>query len=500
MFYPNLKLRKSVTSAKVNFTDFQKCMDTSIDEALLPYKTAKMSYNFDVKKGALTNGYGFKELSLPKALTLGERTLLTPNEPIKKMWIYKYFYDEHQAFEPELIFLTESGKVYFACVHDESPYTLPITDEVIFTSIPNAVNYNLNSTDTLIFCSEQDGMWKYALNQGITKVENAPAIISMCLHYERLFAVVGGEQSRLAFSANLDPTDWSEDLSSGGFIEMQDERGRLTKVVSFNDYVYVFREYGVSRVSAYGDQTDFSVSHLFISSVKLYGETVTVCGNKILLLARDGIHSFDGYSTKKLQLGIDELFKNTENDNACAVYFKNKFLLACKLNFNDGEKIGCEAYDGGYTNNALLEIDLSTNELSITRGVDIASMLVIDDKNVAKVAVCFNGEHSCKLGEITNDGLLFDIPLKKCWLSPKSNLGYPTKVKQIKECFIKTKTPCKIKVSTEKQTKEFYVKGSEISQRVKLNMFGEQVQVGFESEEAGEIYISCPQITLKISG
>lgn len=500
MFYPNLKLRKSVSSAKVNFTEFQKGMETTVDEALLPYKTAKMSYNFDVKKGALTNGYGFKELELPKALTQGDRKLIPPGEAIKKMWVYRYFYDKHQFFEPELIVLTQSGKLYFACIHDESPYILPITQDVIFTEVPNAVNYNLNSVDTLILCSKADGMWKYALNQGVKKIENAPAIISMCLHYERLFAIVGGEQNRLAFSANLDPTDWSEDLSSGGFIEMQDERGRLSKVISFNDYIYVFREYGVTKVSAYGDQTDFNVSHLFISSVKLYGDTVCVCGNKILLLARDGIHSFDGYSTKRLNLGIDELFKNVENDNACSVYFKNKFLLACRLNFNDDQKICCENYENGYTNNALLEIDLSTNEISITRGVDIASMLVIDDKNVAKVAVCFNGEHANKIGEITNDGKLFGDPLKKSWLSPKSNLGYPTKVKQIKECFIKTKTPCKIKVITDKESKEFFVKGKEVSQRVKLNIFGEQIQVGFESEEAGDTYISCPQITLEISG
>ena len=500
MFYPNLKLRKTVSSAKVNFTDFHKSMDTSIDEALLPYKTAKMSYNFDVKRGALTNGYGFKKLSLPKAITQGERELNVPGEPIKKMWVYRYFYDEFQAFEPELIFLTESGQLYFACIHDEAPFTLPIPQDAMFTAIPNALNYNLDSKDTLIFCSKQDGMWKYVLNEGVKKVEGAPAIISMCLHYERLFAVVGGEQNRLAFSANLDPTNWTEDLSSGGFVEMQDERGRLTKVVSFNDYVYVFREYGVSKVSAYGDQTDFSVSHLFISSVKLYGDTVCVCGNKILLLARDGVHSFDGYSTKRLQLGIDELFKNVENDNACSVYFKNKFLLACRLDFNDNEKIGCENFDGGYINNALLEIDLTTNEISITRGVDIASMLVIDDKNVAKVAVCFNGEHSCKLGEITNDGMMFDLPLKKCWVSPKSNLGYPTKIKQIKECFIKTKTPCKIRISTDKEQKEFCVLGKDVSQRVKLGMSGEQIQIEFESNDAGETYISCPQITLEISG
>lgn len=500
MFYPNLKLSKNTKSTKVNFTNFQKNMDTQTDEALLPYKTAKMSYNFNVKKGALTNGYGFKELSLPNASNADERKIILPGVPIKRLWIYKYFYDDIQAFEPEMIIYTEDGELYFFCIKDDNPFALKILKDEPFTAVPNALNYNLNSEETLILCSYEDGMWKYSLNQSVTKVENAPAIISMCLHYERLFAVVGGEQNRLAFSANLDPTDWTIDLSSGGFIEMQDERGRLSKVVSFNDYVYVFREYGVSRVSAYGDQADFSVSHLFISSVKLFGNTVTVCGNKILLLARDGIHSFDGYSTTKLQLGIDELFKNVENDNATAVFFENKFLLACKLNFGDDEKIGCENYEQGYINNALIELDLSTNELSITRGVDIASMLVIDDTNISKVAVCFNGEHSTKIGELTDDGLLFGTPLKKCWLSPKSNLGYPTKIKQIKECLIKSKTDCKIIINTEKESKEFFVNGSDISKRIKLNVSGEQIQVGFESDTAGETYISCPQITLEISG
>lgn len=499
MFYPNLKLCKNTKVSKVNFTNFQKHMDTQTDEALLPYKTAKMSYNFNAKKGALTNGYGFKELSLPNALTPGERTLIPPGLPIKRLWIYRYFYEKQQVFDPEIIILTADGQLHFLCIKDDSPFIAKIPQDELFTAVPSAVNYNLNSEETLILCSYEDGMWKYVLNNGVKKVENAPAIISMCLHYERLFAIVGGEQNRLAFSANLDPTDWTMDLSSGGFIEMQDERGRLSKVVSFNDYVYVFREYGVSRVSAYGDQADFSVSHLFISSVKLFGNTVTVCGNKILLLARDGIHSFDGYSTTKLQLGIDELFKNVENDNATAVFFKNKFLLACKLNFGDDEKIGCENYEQGYINNALIELDLSTNELSITRGVDIASMLVIDDTSVAKVAVCFNGEHSTKIGELTDDGLLFGTPLKKCWLSPKSNLGYPTKIKQIKECFIKTKNDCKILINTEKQSKEFFVKGSRVSKRIKLNISGEQIQVGFKSDTSGETYISCPQITLEIS-
>lgn len=499
MFYPKRRLSKSVTNAKVNFTNFENAMNTEVDEALLPYKRAKLSYNFNVKNGALKNGYGFKDLCLPKWTTEGERQITPPTSPVKKMWHYKYYSAEDKANYDELVMFCANGEIHTCQLISDSPFVGRILQEVDTTAIPKAVNYRLNSEDTLIISSETDGMWKYVFNHAIKKIEGAPHIKSMCLHYERLFAVVGGERNRLAFSANLDPTDWSEDLSSGGFIEMQDERGALAKVISYNDYIYVFRDFGVARVSAYGDQTDFSVSQLFVSSVKLYGETVTLCGNKVLLLARDGIHSFDGYSTKKLDLGIDKLFQGVENDDAVGLYYHNKFLLACKLNFNDGEKIGCEAYEGGYKNNALIEIDLTTNELTITRGVDISCMMALDDGNFSKVIACFNGEYESRLGELTEDGKIFDTVLPKVWISPKSNMGYPTKVKHIKECLIKTKTDCSVFVATDKQKKEFFVGGKDISQRIKLNMSGEQIEVGFKVESEGETDISCPQIIVGIT-
>jgi len=500
MFYRNHKPLKSVVSAKVNFTNFEKTMNTEIDEALLPYKTAKISYNFNVKNGALTNGYGFSELTLPKISEDGFRKILPPDETIKKIWLYKYYNQEYKVYDPELIIYCESGNIYFAPIYSDAPFCGTLMNDIFSSSVPNAINYRLNSEDVLLFSSESEGMWKYCHNNKMEKVENSPFIRSMCLHYERMFAVAGKERNRLAFSANLDPTDWSEDLSTGGFIDMQDERGALNKVISFNDYVYVFRDNGVSRVSGYGDQTEFNVSHLFISSVKLYGETVTVCGNKILLLAKDGIHSFDGYSTKKLNLGIDSLFEGVSNECANGLYYNNKYYLACRLNFNDGEKIGCENYEGGYKNNALIELDLSTNEISITRGVDIASMVVLEGENFSKVAVCFNGEHSKKIGELNKSGCVFGQALSKKWVSPKSNMGYPTKVKQIKECFIKTKGPCKIKICTDKQTKEFNVMPKEVSQRIKLGMTGEQIEVSFMSDYLGETLISCPQIVLDIEG
>ena len=132
----------------------------------------------------------------------------------------------------------------------------------------------------------------------------------------------------------------------------------LNRVVSFNDYVYVFRDFGVARVSAYGDQTNFSVSQLFISSAKIYGNSVCVCGDRIMFLSRDGIMSFDGYTTQKLNLGIESLLINVTNENCSSLYYNGKYYLALKLNFDDGEQIGCESYNEGYINNAIIEVDL----------------------------------------------------------------------------------------------------------------------------------------------
>lgn len=499
MFYKNIKLKKPVSKAKINFTQFSNSMDTEIDDAIMPYKTAKMSYNFNVKKGCLKNGNGFKDFTMPSLSNSSDRTIVPPNGTIKKLWHYKYFNTTQNTSNNQILIYTDDGQIYSSNVKSNTPLCARVLSSVFSSGVPNAVNYRLNSKDTMIFSSETDGMWKYTQNEVASEIENAPFIKSMCLHYERLFAVVGGQRNRLAFSANLDPTDWSSDLSSGGFIDMQDERGPLSKVISYNDYVYVFRDYGVARVSAYGDQSDFSVSQLFTSSVKLYGDTVTLCGNKVLLLAKDGIHQFDGYATRKLNLGIDSLFDGVQNENACGLYFNNKFYLACRLNFNDNKAVGCESYVGGYTNNALLELDLTTNELSITRGVDISSMLAVDEENFCKMLVTFNGQYSGHIGELTNDGKLFGEVLPKRWQSPKSNMGFPCKIKHIEECLIKTNSTCLVTIKTDRQEKQFTIHAKPVSQRIKLNITGEQIQVGFDVTEDGETEISCPQIIVGVS-
>ena len=499
MFYKDAKPKKKVFKNKVSFTNFDASMNTDIDETLMPYKTAKMSYNFKVKDGSLKTGYGFKKLCLPMFSYDGEREITAPQGDIKKVWFFKYFNERLNKFTNMLLIYVTTGDIYSCMIYDNSPFCTKILNTVYSNGIPNAINYRLNSVDSMIFSSETDGMWAYTPNSETEVVQGAPNIISMCQHYERIFAIVSGQRNRLAYSASLDPTDWGEDLSSGGFIDMQDDRGGLCKVISYKDYIYVFRDYGVAKISAYGDQSDFSVTQLFKSSVKLYGNTVTLCGNKVLLLARDGIHIFDGYSTKKLNLGIDKLFEGMDNENAVGLYYNNKFYLACRLNFNDGEQVGCENYNGGYINNALIEIDLTTNALNITRGVDISSMLALDCDDVSKLVATFNGEHCGKIGELTSTGEVFGEVLLKKWVSPKSSMGNIGKVKHLEECYVKSSTNCNMQIKTDKHTKNYKIQASPVAKRIRLGAYGEQIEVSFICNQSGNISISCPEIVVGVT-
>ncbi len=501
MFYYKSLLKKNVTEYKITFSAFASGMTSEIDEGILSYKYAKLCYNYRIENGALKDGIGFEPLTLPISRDdiSNERTIIMePNQKVEKMWLYTY-YDQENAQTDYRILYYNRGQIRWIPIYSFGPYSGILASVIYNTSVPNAINYRLNGEDYMIFSSPTDGMWKYNANKMAEKVENGPCLVSMCLHYERLFAILeDGERHRLSFSESLDPTNFNISLDEGGFIDMQDDRGRLIKVVSFNDYVYVFREFGVARVSAYGDQTTFSVTQLFASSSKIYANSICVCGDIIILLTRDGLYSFNGTTTSKLTLGIESLFEGIVNEKCSSIYHNGKYYLALKLNFNDNEKVGCENYSGGYVNNAIIELDLKTGDISITRGIDICSMLLVDDGDVCKLLACFNGEHEKDIAQMTHDGRFFGVPLKKCWISPKSNLGYPTQIKRIKEVFIKTKSPCKVKISTESISKTFSLKGGNVTQRLRPNIFGEQVEVSFISESS-ETEISCPYIIMGVT-
>lgn len=500
MFYQNSLLLKNKSTYKLSLSTFKNGINTEIEENSLPFKYAKVTYNYNFKRGALQTGHGFDDLYLPesnsenpvmrKVAVSGEYTKLN------RIWLFPY-YNHIMNVRDHMLLLSQDDKVLFARIIEVNPYFYDVSySGQTFESEPNAVYYNINGEDVMLVTSETDGMYVFSPTLE-EEILDEPKIISICRHYERVFAIEEGKRNKLIFSANLDPTNWNVDIDEAGYIEIIDDRGRLEKVVSFNDYVYIFKEYGISRLSAYGDQTEFSLSSVFVTSGKIYANSVCVCGDRIMFLARDGIYSFNGYSATKLTLNIESLFEE-HNDNCCSAYHNGKYYLGCKLKYDDGEVIGCEGYSDGYVNNTLIEYDLKTGEINLTRGVDLKWLISIEYDTVNKLAALFNGEHKKKIGEMNDSGEVFGTPLKKIWTSSYSNLGYPGKIKKIEKFSLISKHECKIKIKTDVESETFEVKGKDSTTTIYPNLKGEMFQFSIESD-GSDAHVACPEISIGIS-
>jgi hypothetical protein len=499
MFYDNKLLLKKSGIYKLSLSTFRNGINTETDENSLPYKYAKLTYNFSFKKGSLQTGLGFDVLKLPEYYDQDvERIIKFPITPdqIKKIWLYPFYYNEYSK-KTYIMLVSCDNVVHYGQLVSINPYLSNISPSKTFTSDPNAVYYNIDGEDVMLITSATDGMYVFHPNIPSEFNTTAPKVISMCRHYERIFAIEEGKRNKLVFSSNLDPTNWDMEVDAG-YIEIVDEQGALQRVLSFNDYVYIFKEYGIARLSAYGDQAEFSLSNLYVSSGKIYGNSVCACGDRIMFLARDGIYAFNGSSTVKLSLNIESLLQDIDNENCCSAYHKGKYYLGCKLDYNDGEEIGCERYAGGYINNTLIELDLKTGEINLTRGVDLKHLCSIEYGFLNKLVAAFNNEHKSKLGQLTNDGKIFGTVLKKVWTSPNTNLGYANKPKKIKSFSLISKNDCKIIVKTDRDSKEFNIKGKKSTSIVYPNITGEMFQFSIESDIA-DANISVPEITIGVS-
>ena len=502
MIYEKNLLLKNKSTHKLSLSTFKNGINTETDENCLPYNFAKVAYNYSFKRGALKTGIGFSELVLPKTNSSNSEMrnlqIVDEYEKLNKLWLFPY-YNSSANYRDHMLLLSFDNVVKYVKIIGINPvfYNIDLAENLTFTSEPNALYYNINGDDVMLVSSATDGMFTFKPLNSSTIIADAPKIISLCRHYERVFAIEEGKRNRLVFSANLDPTNWDISIDEAGYIEIIDDRGCLQKVVSFNDYVYIFKEYGISRLSAYGDQAEFSLSSMFVTSGKIYGNSVCVCGDRIIFLARDGIYSFNGYSATKLSLNIESMFEEN-NDQCCSAYHNGKYYLGCRLKYSDNEIVGCEGYSEGYVNNSLIELDLKTGDIVLTRGVDLKDMCSIEYETVNKLAVLFNNEHKKILGQIDNSGTIFGTPLKKVWTSPYTNLGYSDKVKKIEKFSVVSKHDCKITIKTNLESKTFDVKGKNSTSTVYPNLKGEMFQFSIETEES-EAEIASPEITIGIS-
>ena len=449
-----------VQKLRTGIANFSGGADFFSDESVMNMSTARDCYNFDHSGGALKTGYGLKSYDGFSGLN------------IKAVWLFTRFDYDTGERDDKLIAAGADGKLWYKNAGGEEVLRLGATE---FKVTPSFINYRLYGDDVVLICSPEDGMFVWDGKAQPYKVENAPRITSMALHYERLFVTVDGEKNAVWFSDDLDPTNWDASLSGGGFIQMIDERGALNRVVSYLNYVYVFRDYGISRITAFGAQSEFSVGNLFVSSGRIYPGSVALCGDVVIFLAEDGLYAFDGVSTTKLLKNLDGLFSGGEN--SAAYYASGKYYLAFKRSGGEGN-----------VNDALLVLDVNRGGYALGQGLDITGFGKTDDGSV--IAITSSGA----AGLIVKSGAYFDEPLKKKWRVPITDMGDERR-KFVRQVSLATKYPCTLTLRSDEKELKLKFNGAVGIQRKRVSFSGRRI--GFDIEtDCADAEISRPVLTV----
>ena len=475
MFFKNLLKTKKYKKTNFLFDDFKNFLADD-------NKQTNLCYNFFVEDNALVNGFGFQNVTLP----IGEgaetvRTIEMGSLVKCDLWHFPCFDKETNIRQDKVFCSTECGNLIYFDIFALSRTAVLL--ETNFDVLPSGTTYTKDGVDKMLF-SASGKLTSFQVGEFATTEASLPQFVDLVWAYDRLFGVVEGKRDEILFSAVLDPSMWTENEDK---IVLNDNQGSANKLVYFNDDLYVFRDYGITRISEFGVAKDIELFNVYSSKSKIYGKSVVRCGSKILFLARNGLYSFNGSKVQKILPRLTKYLARFDNKNVCACFDGQNYLLALKLNFFDDKKIGCEDYQEGCTNNAVIVYNVFDESVNVVRGVDIRSILKVNSQDLEKVFVTFFGEHKTKLAMLDLSGKIFDKYLPMCWQSKKFDFGALDKIKNVREIFLRSNFDCITSIQTDVETESFVVVGKNDIQRIKTFVRGKEIAVEINAEQTSRI-------------
>ena len=437
-------------------------VDLSKDGQVRYPGNAQLCYNVDASLGALK-----------KSKSLGTSYL---NSSTINKGKYVTYYDKGNGY---IVIVGENGNLVWLKGYGDGNFKGKSSCAPVFSGTPRSIPYTLNDENVLFFSDPSYGLFVWNGEGEPVRLENAPLIKNMTVHNERLFVTVQDDPYTLWFSDDLDPTNWNISLTGAGFIKFTDERGKLLNMISYGGYLYLFREYGISRLNAYGEQTDFAITHLFTPSGRIYEDTVTLCGDRIMFCSSDGIFSFDGANTTRVLYCLDGYY--SVRQNSCANYYDGKYFVATYNEFND-ESLGAdESY--ACVNNCLLEYNVFTKKFILHRGVDVRNICPVRNVNVVfvddKNNLCIFDNSDTEYGGDMKE--YFDFYGR--WEMPECDLGVPDEEKFLHSLTFYCNGNAEVTIKSEYETKTFVVDASERLKEVIINIFGTVFSVNFKLKD-----------------
>lgn len=494
MFYENNLKYKEMKYKLFDYSNFQAGINVDMDKNLIPLTQSDNSFNFSYKNGSLSTGLGIDNVSInydPNDSSLVRGLDNPSNTEILAIWSQDSYFSEMETDARLLFAYGRDKKIYYHYLHANNTSFLPLENCGEVSEMPQIITTFINGQKAYLIAIPNVGLKVYyASNRQVENVEGAPSIESYCLHDGRLFVTDSKKKNRVWFSDQEDPTNWQLGDEQAGYVEFNDYRGNCLKTISFEGDVFVFREFGISKISSFKNQSNIVLENIYASSSAILKNTICLCGNKVLFMTKNGLYSFNGNSVAKVDLNIDG-WLNKVNSYSMAKYYNDFYYLTCKIDFDDDKIIGCESVS--CNNNALVKINLNQNDVTILRGVDIRFLNVLNDVGVnILVAVVKDGDEY-KLGMVTENGKIFGENTYKYWRYSLYDFGMPNKKKFVKNFYLNTDANIKIRFLHDFDTTEFDVNSSSENVSLSPRISGYKIGVEIICEEAF-CNISSPKI------
>ena len=382
-----------------------KGINVAVAEEVLPFRYSPKSYNFCFGKGVLDPGYGVQA----GYITTADGSWQIKRRGINVKFLKFFHYTMHHLTErlEKLVAYGNDGVLYDMTVNQLYGGFAPIGN---YGEVLDALPYVYQGEDGLLI-STSTGL--YFLREFVmTRLSFSEIFTTMCVHGDRVFAVLKLDEYKLYFSDDFDPTNWQISLTEGGYFSFDTEMGRIIKTLDYGGYVYLFFEHGIMRLTAYSLQTEFRLQKLYVSPGTIYKNTIVPCGDKIVFASSDGVFLFDGLGIKKTMEEIEDLFDKDQSD-AFAVHHGGKYYLACRLNMDS-------LIEGA--NNSLVVYDVWKHTLDVAHDLTVLSMVSLDIDEIRGVLT--NVDYpSDYLGIIAKSGAIDATPTIKVWRSPVASPG-----------------------------------------------------------------------------
>ncbi len=433
--------------------------------------------NFVFENGCLTGNIGIDE-----ARDLANDALI-PDAPLPVDGLYYYkFSTKEGERDDRLIMKAINGEVYSLSLFAEGSEWKKVPNLKLLGKNVQAVNYNFDGRDLLMLCSEDDPLF---MIDDMTPLysSSAPRFACFETHSERLFGGVNGARPKLWFSDDYDPFNWKVSAEEAGYITFDDNFGDILKVMSFLGYLYIFREYGIFRLTAYGKQSEFTLKRVFVDTDRIYKNSIAFSGGKIIFMAGGKLYDFDGYTVRRI---AKELPQINNSEDMSAAYLEGLYMLT--FHMGDSRRPM-----------RVLRYEPSTDLFSYVTGAEASYLLAVKAGGKERMYLGFRDEsNACRIGMFSTSGKILGTPTSKTYQYDESTLG-TFRQKTVERVSVASEEPMTLTVVVDTKEYSFDVRASVFVQRFNVGAKGRKIGLILRSDKA-VAYVAPITMEIEVHG